>query len=61
MVGISSALDAIHKTYEQRNKKQEADLRRYLYIVSTLSLILLAARVLYRTTDKTTERVPQKS
>lgn len=43
MVGISSALDAIHKTYEQRNKKQEADLRRYLYIVSTLSLILLAA------------------
>lgn len=43
MIGISSALDAIHKTYEQRNKKQEADLRRYLLIVSMLSLVLLAA------------------
>lgn len=43
MIGISSALDAIHKTYEQRNKKQEADLRRYLFIVSTLLLVLLAA------------------
>lgn len=43
MIGISSALDAIHKTYEQRNKEQEADLRRYLLIVSMLSLVLLAA------------------
>lgn len=43
MIGISSALDAIHKTYEQRNRKQEADLRRYLLIVSILSLILFAA------------------
>ena len=43
MIGISSALDAIHKTYEQRNRKQEADLRRYLFIVSTLLLVLLAA------------------
>ena len=43
MIGISSALDAIHKTYEQRNKKQEADLRRYLLIISMLSLVLLAA------------------
>ncbi|WP_304251826.1 DUF6377 domain-containing protein [Parabacteroides gordonii] len=43
MIGISSALDAIHKTYEQRNKKQEADLRRYLLIVSMLSLVLFAA------------------
>lgn len=43
MIGISSALDTIHKIYEQRNKKQEADLRRYLRIVSMLLLILLAA------------------
>lgn len=43
MIGISSALDAIHKTYEQRNQKQEADLRRYLFIVSMLLLILIAA------------------
>lgn len=43
MISISSALDAIHRTYEQINKQQEADLRRYLFIVSTLLLILLAA------------------
>lgn len=43
MIGISSALDAIHKTYEQRNKRQEADLCRYLFIVSMLLLVLLAA------------------
>lgn len=43
MIGISSALDAIHKTYEQRNKQQEADLRRYLFIVSMLLFILLAS------------------
>ncbi|WP_455631615.1 DUF6377 domain-containing protein [Parabacteroides sp.] len=43
MIGISSVLDAIHRTYEQKNKEQEADLRQYLFIVSTLSLILLIA------------------
>lgn len=43
MIGISSTLDAIHKTYEQRNKRQEADLRQYLFIVSILVLVLLAA------------------
>lgn len=43
MISISSALDAIHRTYEQINKQQEADLRRYLFIVSTLLLGLLAA------------------
>lgn len=48
MISISSSLDAIHKTYEQINKKQEADLRKYLFIVSTLSLILLAALIFIR-------------
>lgn len=43
MFGISSALDSIHRTYEQKNKKQETDLRQYLFIVSTLLLVLLAA------------------
>ncbi|WP_455636433.1 DUF6377 domain-containing protein [Parabacteroides sp.] len=43
MIGISSVLDAIHRTYEQKNKEQEADLRQYLFVVSTLSLILLIA------------------
>lgn len=43
MIGISSTLDSIHKTYEQRNKKQEADLRQYLFIVSMLLLVLLVA------------------
>lgn len=43
MIGISSVLDTIHRMYEQKNKKQEADLHRYLFFVSTLLLILLAA------------------
>lgn len=43
MIGISSVLDTIHRTYEQKNKEQEADLRQYLFIVSTLSLVLLLA------------------
>lgn len=43
MMSTASVMDSIHKLYEKRNKKQEADLRLYLFLVSTLSFILLAA------------------
>lgn len=48
MISLSSVLDTIHKTYEQRNKIQEAKLHQYLFLVSLLSLILLAAILIIR-------------
>ncbi|MCD8261202.1 MAG: DUF6377 domain-containing protein [Bacteroides sp.] len=43
VVGISSVQDAIQQAYQERNLRQEARLRFFLFLVSGLSFILLVA------------------
>lgn len=43
VVGISTVLNKIYKTYQERSQQQGARLREYLYMVGLLSLILIIA------------------
>ena len=43
VIGISQVQNAIHKAYQERNRKQEARLRLFLVTVSILSLVLIIA------------------
>ncbi len=43
VIGISEVQNAIHKAYQERNRKQEVYLRTCLTVVSILSVILLIA------------------
>lgn len=52
MISLSSVLDTIHKTYEERNRIQEAKLRLYLFLVSLLSFVLFIAVLFIRSQIK---------
>mgnify|MGYP002240772870 CR=1 FL=1 len=43
VVGISEVQDAIHKAYQERNRRQEERLHSFLVLVSILSVVLLGA------------------